>query len=512
MSGAVWIGLWILLGALCLELFAGKQISEGFQALTAPPPEPSKPSILTNLIKRRGDVGIGMELAGNIQDRRYFADYVDVQRYGVNNDLCRLVRPSDDPTAAFFACALAGTESTSPYGFRTKSVKEGLKLSRDDYMRDILNDGRAAYCRILRQDDGSYQPMCLRALDTSFSELNELDPEPPEEIKQMLDFYNGCQLWFRFRDDMLDYIENRAVVQLAGGIKIDEAPKPPMTEGVHFNGKDQFIRFGDTKDLSLGNMIQMRTIRAFSMWVKFDEFTNNAHIFDFGEGAGNNNTWLGILGKGEGGDEGALRPKGGCDSTTVPDIPSGAQFCPEMRPQTLMETSAANVDEYTCPGFEVEARRLPPSAVPKPLAAGAGGPNATRATLQYEVWDKKLRKVQIKVNRAIPLGKWTHIVVTAKNADVMRPDIQIWVNGQLLFTQESGYLPQAKTTSKNYLGKSNWFNESSEFELRDELFKGSLFDFRMYSSFLSESKIQRIMKWGASMLAIDPATLNAGGQ
>jgi hypothetical protein len=119
------------------------------------------------------------------------------------------------------------------------------------------------------------------------------------------------------------------------------------------------------------------------------------------------------------------------------------------------------------------------------------------------VWDNKLRKVQIKLNRAIPLQKWTHIVVTAASADAMRPDLQVWVNGNLLYVHESGVLPQAKTTSHNYLGKSNWINDSSEYELRDELFEGSLFDFRMYSSQLSEAKIKRILQWGMGRLGLD---------
>jgi hypothetical protein len=129
--------------------------------------------------------------------------------------------------------------------------------------------------------------------------------------------------------------------------------------------------------------------------------------------------------------------------------------------------------------------------------------DAKRATLLYEVWEKKLRKVQIKVNGAIPIGKWTHIVLTAKNMDAMRPDLNVYVNGNLVFTQLQGYLPQAKITTNNYLGKSNWANDFSGYELRDELFNGSIFDFRMYSAVLPESKIKRILQWGMGRLAMD---------
>ena len=241
----------------------------------------------------------------------------------------------------------------------------------------------------------------------------------------------------------------------------------------------------------------MRSIRAFSVWVKFDKFTNNAHVFDFGDGAGINNTFLGILGKGDG--EEAIRPESKCPETTIPTEKSGAQFCPEIRPQTLFETSAADVEHWECKNPSVLARKIPPIQT-RPIAGGAGG---SRATLIFEIWDQKLRKVQIKVNRVIPLDKWTHILITAKNMDAMRPDLTIVINGNTVFTQEKAYLPAAKITSNNYLGKSNWANDFSNYELRDELFQGAIFDFRMYSAPVSETKGKRILQWGMKKLGLD---------
>jgi len=494
MSGTVWIGLCLLLGVLVLELMSPNKLSEGFQAFLPVPQE--QPNMLTKFIMRRSDVGIRSEIGGYVQDLRYFAGYADVQRYGVKNDFCRVVTLSGEE-GLMFACALAGTKG-GPVDFRSRTVKDGLRLSRDDYMRDIIKDGRDAYCRILRHTDRTYQPLCVRATDTGFNTKDDIDTDPPEEIVTLLDFYAGCELWLRFYDDMLDSI-GRAVVQYKGGLSIDQTPRPTITQALHFNGQDQFIRFGDTSELSLGNIVQMRSIRAFSVWVKFDAFTNNAHIFDFGDGAGVNNTWLGILGKGDAGEGNELRPGADCPETTVPTGKSGAQFCPELTAQELYETSSANVDKYSCTGIEVYPKVVEPIQT-RPVKSVE---NATRATLQYEVWDKKLRKVQIKVNKAIPLGKWTHLVITAKNMDAMRPDIQVYVNGNLAFTQLAGYLPQAKITSNNYLGKSNWMNDASSYELRDELFSGSMFDFRMYSSPLPESKVKRILQWGMGKLGMD---------
>ena len=119
--------------------------------------------------------------------------------------------------------------------------------------------------------------------------------------------------------------------------------------------------------------------------------------------------------------------------------------------------------------------------------------------------------MQIKINGAIPIAKWTHIVITAKNMDAMRPDLNVYVNGNLAFTQLQGYLPQAKVTSNNYLGKSNWANDFSQYELRDELFSGSIFDFRMYSMALPESKIKRILQWGMGKLGMDNSFSSVSG-
>lgn len=495
-----------------LELIAPQQLKEGFQSLasnnsTSAPAatgisdRADIPNALTSILQRRGDVGIGIEQPGYYQDKRYFLGYADVERYGVKNDFCRMMTRTDttDKEELFFACALAGTTVSDTTQFRTETVKKGFRISRDDYMRDIIGDGRDAYCRILKAKDFSYQPHCRRALDTKFSEKDEIDPDPPEQIKTLLDFYSGCEVWFRMRDDLLDYM-GRCEGKVAGGSVMDHTPNPTVTRGMRLNGIDQFVRFGDTDELSLGNRVKMRSIRAFSVWVKFDEFTNNAHIFDFGDGAGINNVFLGILGKGDADEGNVLRPGPKCPETTIPEGKVGAQFCPEVRAQTLYETSAAAVEDWECPNPTVLARKIPPIQTKRPAAPTK---NASRATLLYEVWDQKLRKVQIKVNRAIPVGQWTHILIAAKTSDAMRPDLNVIINGNIVFTQAQGYLPQAKVTSHNYFGKSNWANDFSEYELRDELFKGAIFDFRMYSSVVSESKGKRILQWGLGKLGLD---------
>lgn len=502
MSGPVWIGFVILLTALFLEVLAPKRLAEGFQALVPVNEKEKDGNFLTQRFVRRGDVGPDKEWKGYIQDPRYFHGYADVQRIGKRNDFCRVVLKEGDGSETFFACGLAGTKADlSPYTFRTRSVAKGLKLSRDDYMRDIVDEGREAYCRILKDRDGEYKPLCLRATDTGFHPIDVLDENPPEEIKTLVDFYSGCRMWLRLRDDMVDYLGN-AILQTAGGITLDHTPNPEVTRGLFFNGQDQFVRLGDTNELSLGNKIPLRKIRAFSVWAYFDAFTNNAHIFDFGDGPGLNNIFLGILGKGEVGDvPNELRPGPKCAETTVPTGEVGAQWCPEIRAEELLKTSAANVDEYSCVGPELQARRLAP--IQTRIVQPEAGATATRATLIFEIWDKRLRKVQIKVNRAIPLKKWVQITVTTTSTDSLRPTYNVYINGTLMHVLEDGFLPQAATTSNNYLGKSNWVNYKTEYENQDELFSGSLFDFRMYETPISDRKVKRIVQWGASKLGLD---------
>ncbi len=496
MSGAVFIGLFLLLGALFFELMAPQKLQEGFETLV---PVVEKNSFFGKFFPKRGDVTSNSEDGQYIQDKRYFNDYADVQRLGSKQDFCRMVVPkgkSEDQT--FFACALGGSENLSTVSFKTKTVADGFKLSRDDYMSNIMKDGRDAYCRILKGLDGSWQPLCRLANDTGFADRDVTDPNPPDDIMTLLSFYEGCVMWLRLRDDMLDYVKNIQVYYK--NAEIDETPRPPATEGLKFDGSSQFIRIGDSSDLTLGTQVRLRSIRAFSVWVYFEKFTNNAHIFDFGNGAGKGNVFLGILGKGDARIEGAaeIRPLLCGTGSTLPDGPSGAQAAVEMHPKDVMKTSSANCDEFVCMDSEVEARKLPPSTVRIPTPQGL----ANTASLHYEIWDQRQRKMRIVINNMIPLKKWTHIVVTATTSDAMRPDIGIYVNNQLIFTEPSGYLPQSSSTTNNYLGKSNWANDTSLYELRDELFQGQIFDFRAYQKQMDTKKIEATYNWGKQLLGI----------
>jgi len=448
---------------------------------------------------RRGDISFGEDESGLVQDKRNVMGYADVQGLGVPHDFCRMLVPKGgDESQKFFACALAGTENLASTSFRTPKVADGFKTSRDDYMRDADGDKKSDYCAIVKMKGGTWDTQCYRALETTFDTRAFTDTEPPKDIAEILSFYDGIMFWFRFIDDMKDYGENLRIFA-AGGLHMDEADvkvlpsqlmipnrtttldeRVQVTEGLKFNGSNQFLRLGDSPDMAFGQKISLTTMRAICFWVKFDEFTNNAHIIDFGNGPGQDNVFVGIIGRGDASiDKGDSIRKSACDNNdlnvVLPDFPSGAQPVPDMSPQQLM-LSTANVDDPGCDKL-ILPRKLPPL---KPLQGddyNVKNPPQT-ATLLYEVWNGKLRLQHIKVQNAMKLKEWTHVCITTATGDGVRPALQIWIDGKKVVEDSNAHLPQASFTTNNYIGKSNWSNDSSQYENKAELFKGSLFDLR----------------------------------
>ncbi len=480
------------------ETIIPKNYKENFTAgLTD---SPKKDPLWAQFIPTRADVNENIEDGAYEVDKRYFHGYVDIQRLGMARDYCRMVIPKGGAEEdSFFACALAGTDGLSSTSYRTKSLREGFLRSRDNYMRDVYNEGRDSYCSIIKVATDSFQARCYRAGDHKFYDVDHQDTEPPAHIQTLLGFYEGIMMWYRLFDDMHDYGYN-SFSTVAGKLSIDDTIDKKTTEGLHFNGKDQFIRLGENADLRFGNKTPLRFMRAFSVWVYFDEFTNNTHIFDFGNGAGEDNVFLGIFGRGNMGSQSStLRPQLCEDATksTVPKAPSGAQPVKEVHPKTLMETTSANCNEFDCRGFAVQGRRM---AALQPPAAPVG---QETADLLYEVWDGKQRVLRVLLKNAVVKREWTHVVITANNNDAFQPNLEFWINGQHIYTKENATLPRRNMTTHNYIGKSNWAAVTSQYENNDELFKGSLFDFRVYKTPMVEAKIKDTYEYGREKLGLN---------
>jgi len=511
----LYISVLLLITILLIDIWNPfAHFNEGF--MTGPGNNP----LMFTYFPRRGDISFGVDESNYLQDNRHVTGYADVQGLGVNHDFCRMLVPKSDigANSMFFACALAGTENLTSTSFKTLTVKQGFRTSRDDYMRDVDGDGKTDYCAVVKMPGGHFEPQCYRALTTTFDTKQMIDTNPPADIAEILYFYEGIMFWFRFIDDMKDYAEN-ITTYTAGSLEIDEAnvktlpsqilegdkyltnldDRVQITEGLKFNGINQFIRLGDSPDMSFGQKITLPTMKALSFWVKFDEFTNNAHIIDFGNGAGIDNVFVGIVGRGDPSmqDGGSIRTGGG--DCVIPEPLSGPQPVPDMTPQELM-LSTANVDKYIC-NKDIKPRDLPPL---KPFNNGkvARTTNAETATLIFEVWNGKLRMEHVNVLKAFKLGKWTHCCITTVSSDSVRPALQIWIDGIKMAEKQDTHLPQTAITSNNYFGKNNWQTDSSQFENKPELFKGGLFDVRGYSQPMSVDKIKKTVAWGKKRLGI----------
>jgi len=475
----------VVLGIIIIsEMVAPGLINEGFVSMQTLPKE----SYWSTFISPRNDITPVQEEEDFIRDPRYFNGYTDVSRIGQNYDFCRMIAPKDDPTNKFFACALAGTDNLDSTIFRTKGTRDGFELSYDDYMRDINNDGRADYCRILKWNDSTWLPVCVKPNYTQFEDRDIIDGDPPEDIQRLLTFYQGCVVWLRFFNNMEDSVKS-VKVMTSGDIRIDETVlrvSQDATAGLQFNGSNQFLRLTDGSDMSLGSIVPLRSIRSIMVWAKFDSFTNNAKIFDFGNGKGMDNVFLGIIGRGDASIDAGDELRG---SPTKPVM--------EMSPQRLMETTSANVNEWVCTDFETEPRKLPHSTLPNNKDM-----KATSATLIYEIWDKQQRKMRISVVGVIPVNKWIHICIAATNNDAFRPNLSVYIDGRRVLEKESGFLPSTSNMTNCYIGKSNWANAVSQYEDRDEAFHGSLFDFRMYQGMIPEAMIKDSYKWGKKQLAL----------
>jgi hypothetical protein len=120
----------------------------------------------------------------------------------------------------------------------------------------------------------------------------------------------------------------------------------------------------------------------------------------------------------------------------------------------------------------------------------------------YEIWDSQQRKMRIVIPSMFELDTWTHVVITTEGTDAFRPNIVIYKNGVRKFVEPNGWLPQNNSTLKNYIGKSNWTNVTSQYGNRDELFKGSVFDIRGYNVPLSQGVINESYEWGKKLLGL----------
>lgn len=485
----IYAAITLLIIIVIWEWLRDKSFSEGFT-------DGVVPAFFGKYFPRRYDIIPGQieEEDGWLRNTNYFEGYVDLQKLGYKGDFCRVVEKDGMPESRIMACALAGQEGLDSLVYRTDSMRAGMHFSRDDYFRDINGDGRDDYCRILKIAPDTWESRAVLAGITRFKQISEItDNSPPPHIQDLLWFYEGIMVWYRFFDDMLDYAENTQI-KLANDPELNI--NKSITKHTHSgglllnNGKetlDQYIKIGENSRLEFDNIVPMRQLRAISVWVYFDKFTNNARIFDFGNGAGKDNIFLGIEGRGN--------PTVSTSMDSRPPI--NAAVCnikpsDELSPQKYMETTNANINLWQCPGPE-------PIDSLFPMDENTIAVDPT-ANLIFEIWDTRQRKMRIKAINAIPLKRWVHIALTTTDATSIRPTWRLFIDGVKIYDEENGHLPLTSHLTRNYIGRSNWEGVSSQYEDADERFSGSIFDFRLYKQPMAPNKITRTVQWGKERL------------
>lgn len=486
----IYTALSLLVIILVWEWLRGRMMTEGFT-------DGVVPEFFGRYFPKRYDVAPGQlqEADGWIRNTRYFEGYVDVQRLGYKADFCRVVEKKNLPESRIVACALAGQEGLDAFTYRSDSARAGMKFSRDDYFRDVNKDGLDDYGRIVKVESAPNDRWEARALLAGlarFKQMEVTDNEPPPDIQDLLWFYEGIMVWYRLFDDMVDYAENTQI-RIAGSIKMDESTqeKKITTKGCEFNkvGTEQYIKIGENSQLEFDTQVQLRQLRAISTWVYFHEFTNNARIFDFGNGAGHDNVLLGIEGKGNTtGAFGKLGNRPSEDNEVCSRKPAQ-----EVSPQEFMKSTEANVEEYDCPDPESVRSTYPEDTEEQDVDP--------RATLLFEIWDTQQRKMRMRVLNAIPLRKWTHIAITTTDGSSFRPTWQVYIDGKKVYELPDGHMALKSFTNSNYIGRSNWEGQTSQYQDADERLKGNLFDFRLYRSPMSQKKIQKTVDWGRKKIS-----------
>jgi len=489
----------VLLGIIIVwEWMRSKVFLEGFT-------DGIVPEFFGRYFPRRYDVVPGQQREGDgwIRNPRYFEGYVDVQKLGYKGDFCRVIEKEGMPESRIVACALAGQEGLDAMTYRSESARAGMRFSRDNYFRDVNGDGRDDYVRILKiasSPNDAWAPRALIAGITRFKQSAEItDNSPPSDIQDLLWFFEGSMVWYRWFDDMLDYCENTQI-RIAGDASVDETPHKTVTKGLALNrtpsasaetkpATDQYLKIGENSQLEFDSVVQLRQLRAISVWAYFEEFTNNARIFDFGNGAGKDNVLLGIEGRGN--TKSAFGTLGArpTDQNTV----CSAKSATEVSPQLYLTSTDANVDMWSCPGPEPVATTYPDDEKDVELEP--------KANLLFEIWDTQQRKMRIRVLDAIPRKRWVHIALTTTDGSSFRPTWQVYIDGAKVMEEPDGHMPLASYVTENYIGRSNWEGESSQYQNGDERFRGSLFDFRLYRAPMSSNKIARTVAWGSKKLA-----------
>ena len=457
---ATWIVILLLVGYVVSETL-GKKLHEGFA------------------VPKRMDIGATYEgwtheESGYVRDIRYAESYTDVQGNGVASDFCRAVYKKGDPTSLHIACALATREHMDTMEYQSPTVHDGFRFSRDDYWRDVNGDGRMDYCRILRDENtGGFVSTCAIATSDRIGPREERDIEPPAIIRQLLEAYEDCLVWFRFQDDALDSAGN-AVLEYHGRPEVPSLIHPLKTRGVQFNRlyqgvpekvaspTDYFV-WGEKGTLHLDQDIPASQIRAITFWVWIDSFTNTTRIMECSNPSSKtvkDLVWIGV------------------EST-------GRNLLPALPNKVSEPALELRADEIYRLGQQVEPLRILDR---RHLEQANVNQHQNQSTWVFEMWDEEQPIMRLTAPHTARAGQWQHIAITTTDSTSWWPTWEFYINGVKHAEKADGRLIPALFLTQNKLG----------------LFSGCLQDLRIYKKSLSAAKLQSTISYARSKLHPNP--------
>lgn len=181
---------------------------------------------------------------------------------------CRIVRNIENHSDQFITCSLKDIHNKYPYWFKSANKREGFLIGRHGYMKDINESGIDSYCRILSENISSvpYGQAPTWDVKCNLTEGLELtskivrDPEPPENITNLLKHYEGCIAWFAWNTpNKNEFIRNLNVLN---------------NGGVTYHAKNGYIWDGIKSHLTMYENIPWNHTRTICCWVKMNENTD----------------------------------------------------------------------------------------------------------------------------------------------------------------------------------------------------------------------------------------------
>jgi len=453
MNWTLTIVLGLLLIYLLTETATGRTVTERF------------------VVPRRSDIGLtrdGWGEEGNwSRDLRYSEAFVDIAGRGVAADFCRAVRRHGDPGSLRMACALGGRDGMDTIEYTTATAKEGFRFSRDDYWR-VGTNNRMDYCRILHDaQTDEWFSSCAIAGPDSFKKIEEHDTAPPPTIVALLDAYEGIMVWWRWRDDELDYAGDHCTYEKRGHPEFSTLLKPVVSRGMQLNRTRGHIlepaidhlRWGEKGTLALNDVVIPRQIRAIAFWVYWDVVEKGATILEASNGHKKNMLRLFVEGGGQ-------------------DLPSASEAvqAAEVRPAHRLA-----IGQLTEPG-----QMHPPRANPAPTTI----PLERSGAYVFEIWDEDQRLMRLESGAGgVVAETWQHVVVTTTDSTTFWPTWSMYINGRLVGEKRDGRASPAMDLTQNYIGKN---------------MRACLQDFRIYRLPMTEAKIEAAIAWGMPMLHPNP--------